>query len=75
MTSTITIKRLGAAVAATAAAFALGIGGAGVADAKITPVCTNGGGHEPSGQQDTCNGKGLTETNENPASKAPPGQN
>ena len=41
--------------------------------AKISPPsCTNNGGNEPSGQQPTCTGGGLTQ---NPAGNAPPGQN
>jgi hypothetical protein len=40
--------------------------------AKITPVCKNPGGGEPQGK---CNGKALEEENQNPAGKAPPGQN
>jgi hypothetical protein len=65
---------------AVAAAFALGIGGAGVADAKIQPVdtqCTNNGGNQPGGQQPSCTGSGLTQEteNQNPAGHAPPGQN
>jgi hypothetical protein len=75
MASTLTRKRLGAAVAAVAAAFALGIGGAGVADAKITPQCTNGGGQQPAGQQPTCQGEGLDDENVNPAGKLPGGHN
>jgi hypothetical protein len=80
MSSTLTARRLGAALAAVAAAFALGIGGAGVADAKIQPVdtqCTNNGGQQPGGQQPSCTGGGLTQEseNQNPAGHAPPGQN
>ncbi len=40
--------------------------------AKITPVCKNPGGQEPQGN---CQGQALTEENQNPAGKAPPGQN
>jgi hypothetical protein len=40
--------------------------------AKITPVCQNPGGQEPQGN---CQGQALTEENQNPAGKAPPGQN
>lgn len=80
MTRTTTTKRIGAALAATAAAFALGLGGASIADAKIAPVdisCTNNGGHQPGGQQPTCKGSSLTQDseNQNPAGHAPPGQN
>lgn len=54
--------------------------GAGVASAKITPVntsCENNGGQMPGGQQPNCKGGGLTQNseNQNPAGKAPPGQN
>ncbi|MER6343739.1 hypothetical protein ACWC10_00275 [Streptomyces sp. NPDC001595] len=74
------MKRLATAFGAGAAVVALGLGTAGVADAKITPVntqCTNGGGNQPGGQQPTCNGGGLTQEseNQNPAGQAPPGQN
>ena len=80
MPSRLTARRLGAVLAAVAAAFALGIGSAGVADAKIQPVdtqCTNNGGHQPGGQQPSCTGGGLTQEseNQNPAGHAPPGQN
>jgi hypothetical protein len=80
VSSGLTGRRLGAALGAVAAAFALGIGGAGVADAKIQPVdtqCTNGGGNQPGGQQPSCTGSGLTQEseNQNPAGQAPPGQN
>ncbi|WP_435611691.1 hypothetical protein [Streptomyces sp. bgisy159] len=80
MTSRLRAKRIGAAVGAAAAVCALSLGGASVADAKIQPVdtsCTNGGGHEPGGQQPTCTGNGLTQNseNQNPAGHAPPGQN
>jgi hypothetical protein len=75
MSSRLTVRRLGAALGAVAAAFAPGICGAGVADAKIQPVdtqCTNNGGQQPS-----CTGGGLTQEseNQNPAGHAPPGQN
>ncbi len=40
--------------------------------AKIEPVCKNPGGQEPQGN---CGGRALTEENQNPAGKAPPGQN
>ncbi|TLS42835.1 hypothetical protein FE633_28870 [Streptomyces montanus] len=75
MTNSLTRKRVGAAVAAVAAAFALGIGSAGVADAKITPQCTNGGGQQPGGQQPTCTGNGLDDESVNPQGKLPPGHN
>jgi hypothetical protein len=42
------------------------------ASAKITSVCKNPGGGEPQGN---CRGQALTEENQNPAGKAPPGQN
>ncbi|MGW7262988.1 hypothetical protein [Streptomyces sp. NPDC054842] len=80
MTSSTTTKRLGAGFAAVAAAFTLGLGAAGVADAKIEPVdisCTNPSGHEPGGQQPTCTGGALTQEteNQNPAGHAPGGHN
>ncbi|MGW7053379.1 hypothetical protein [Streptomyces sp. NPDC054887] len=80
MASTTTRKRLGAAVAAVAAAFALGLGGAGIAEAKIQPVdisCTNPAGNEPGGQQPSCKGGAHTQEteNRNPAGHAPPGHN
>lgn len=79
MTS-MTMKRVGAAIAATAAAFALGVGGANVAQGKITPTdisCTNNGGTQPGGQQPSCKGGGLTQEteNQNPAGHAPRGHN
>lgn len=48
--------------------------------AKITeePVaCENPAGNEPGGQQPECKGEGQTQIteNQNPAGKAPPGQN
>lgn len=75
-----TMKRVGAAIAATAAAFALGVGGSNVAQAKITPTdisCTNNGGQQPGGQQPSCTGGGLTQEteNRNPAGHAPRGHN
>ncbi|MFP3991132.1 hypothetical protein U9R90_27415 [Streptomyces sp. E11-3] len=75
-----TTKRLGAGVAAVAAAFALGLGSAGIADAKIKPEpisCTNPGGHLPGGQQPECKGGAHTQEteNQNPAGHAPPGHN
>jgi hypothetical protein len=48
---------------------------AGSALAKITPVCENNGGNQPSGQQPSCQGAGLTQENQNPAGHAPPGHN
>ncbi len=44
----------------------------GIASAKIEPVCQNPAGGEPQGQ---CKGSALTEENQNPSGKAPPGQN
>ncbi len=38
--------------------------------AKITPVKVNGGGNTPNGQAN-----GVPTENQNPAGKAPPGQN
>ena len=49
-------------------------------EAKIRPVdtaCETRGGGTPPGQQPTCQGEGLEQEteNQNPAGKAPPGQN
>jgi hypothetical protein len=67
-------------VGALAGALATPFVGAGVVDARITPVntgCVNNGGNYPGGQQPNCQGGGLTQEseNQNPAGKAPPGQN
>ncbi|MEV4680913.1 hypothetical protein [Streptomyces kurssanovii] len=80
MTSSLTVKRLGAGFAAGAAACALALGGAGIADAKIQPVpvsCTNPAGQEPGGQQPDCKGGAHTQEteNRNPAGHAPGGHN
>ncbi|QOV38793.1 hypothetical protein IM697_10670 [Streptomyces ferrugineus] len=75
MTARTTTKRLAAAVGAGAAVVALSLGSAGVADAKITPQCSNSGGQQPAGQQDKCNGNGLQTENVNPQGKLPPGHN
>ncbi len=64
------LKRRSVKVAAVAAVGALMVPGA--AFGKITPVCHNPGGQEPQGN---CQGSALTEVNENPSGKAPPGQN
>jgi hypothetical protein len=54
------------------------------ASAKIEPViidqfCQNPSGHQPPGQQDSCQGEAQEEVtvteNQNPAGHAPPGQN
>ncbi|WP_406861749.1 hypothetical protein ABZO31_15210 [Streptomyces sp. HUAS MG47] len=79
MTGTM-MKRVGAAVAAVAASFALGLGTAGVADAKIheEPIsCTNPAGNLPGGQQPSCQNDTLTQEseNQNPAGHAPGGHN
>jgi hypothetical protein len=63
-------KRVSLLVAAFAMALTMSI--VGVAFAKITPVCQNPGGQEPQGK---CQGQALTVENQNPAGKAPPGQN
>jgi hypothetical protein len=45
---------------------------------SVDTSCTNNGGHQPGGQQPTCqNSGGLTQQseNQNPAGHAPPGQN
>jgi hypothetical protein len=67
-------------VGALATALAVPFIGVGVAEARITPVntgCVNNGGQYPGGQQPNCTGGGLTQEteNQNPAGKAPPGQN
>ena len=53
---------------------------AGTTQAKIREVpvaCENRGGQQPPGQQPECQGGGLEQQTErqNPAGKAPPGQN
>lgn len=69
-------RKIAEILAAVAAALGLALlPAAGAATAAITPVCENGGGNQPPGQQDRCNGQGLTEENQNPAGHAPPGQN
>jgi hypothetical protein len=73
------LRRLGIAV--VSALIALSMLGAGSAMAKISAVdtaCSNNGGQYPAGQQTTCsNDNGLNQDteNQNPAGKAPPGQN
>jgi hypothetical protein len=61
----------------TALMMALTMSFSGVAFAKISPPsCKNNGGQEPRGQQDKCNGGGLTKTPAlNPAGHAPGGHN
>jgi len=54
----------------TALMLALSMSFGGVAFAKITPVKENGGGNTPNGQAN-----GVPTENQNPAGKAPPGQN
>jgi hypothetical protein len=71
-------KRITLLLAALAMALTMSLGG--VSFAKITAVdtaCTNNGGNQPSGQQPSCTGGGLTQNteNQNPAGHAPPGQN
>lgn len=83
MSESIAVKRVGAAIAATAAALAFGVGtvaGTGTAEAKIEPVpisCTNPSGALPGGQQPDCKGQAHTQEteNQNPAHHAPPGHN
>ena len=64
-----------AAIAAMAVALSVAMLVSSVAApvaAKIQPVCQNPGDQEPQGR---CNGRALTEENQNPAGHAPPGQN
>jgi uncharacterized protein HemX len=77
-------KKWGTIVAVTAIMAALALAAAPSflqsASAKITEEdtsCENRGGHEPGGQQPSCEGEGLTQNteNQNPAGHAPPGQN
>ncbi|MGV9453723.1 hypothetical protein [Streptomyces sp. NPDC003635] len=80
MTRGVLARRIATALGAGAAACALSLGGASVADAKIVPVdtqCTNKGGNQPGGQQPSCGGAGLIQEseNQNPAGHAPPGHN
>jgi hypothetical protein len=68
-------------IAAALLTVGLTVGGfAAPAFAKITPQptsCTTKNGQLPPGQQPACKGGGLNQQtqNENPAGKAPPGQN
>jgi len=61
-------KRITLLVTAVVVALTMSLGG--VAFAKITPVKVNGGGNTPNGQAN-----GVPSENQNPAGKAPPGQN
>jgi hypothetical protein len=72
--------RRGISIGLIAASMSLSVTGAGIVSAKITPVpiaCENSNGHRPPGQQPECKGKGHDQVseNQNPAGKAPPGQN
>jgi hypothetical protein len=61
-------KRITLLVSALMLALTMSFGG--VAFAKITPVKENGGGNTPNGQAN-----GVPTENQNPAGKAPAGQN
>jgi hypothetical protein len=61
-------KRITLLIAALMLALSMSFGG--VAFAKITPVKENGGGNTPNGQAN-----GVPTENQNPAGKAPAGQN
>jgi hypothetical protein len=61
-------KRIALLVAAVMMALTMSF--SGVAFAAITPVKENGGGNTPNGQAN-----GVPTENQNPAGKAPPGQN
>ena len=61
-------KRITLLISALMLALSMSFGG--VAFAKITPVKVNGGGNTPNGQAN-----GVPTQNQNPAGKAPPGQN
>ena len=71
-------KRISVLVTALVVALMMSFGG--TAFAKISSVdtsCTNNGGNQAGGQQPSCKGSGQTQNteNQNPAGKAPPGQN
>jgi hypothetical protein len=79
MTTRLT-RRIVTALGAGAAACALSLGGATMADARIDEVdiqCTNKAGKTPEGQQPSCKGSSHTQEteNRNPAGHAPPGHN
>ncbi len=61
-------KRITLLIAALTMALTMSV--SGVAFAKITPVKENGGGNTPNGQAN-----GVPTENQNPAGKAPAGQN
>ena len=74
------MHKLQRAITICLVATSLTVTGAGVASAKINSVpvaCENASGQRPPGQQPECKGKGLDQQteNQNPAGKAPPGQN
>ena len=70
MTRKLVAKRLVTALGAGTAVFALGMGGAGIANAEPPFTCQNGGGNTPQGN---CNGGGLHTVN--PGGHAPGGFN
>ena len=63
-------KRITLLIAALMLALSMSFGGVAFAKITTTTTQTNGGGNTPQGQAN-----GVPSENQNPAGKAPPGQN
>ena len=71
-------KRITMLVTAFVVALMMSFGGAAFAKIQsVDTACTTNGGGTPGGQQPSCKGGGLDQQteNQNPAGKAPAGQN
>jgi hypothetical protein len=74
-TSKVTFAALAAMAVALSVAMLVSSVAAPVAAKISPPACTTSSGHQPPGQQPTCQGEGLTQKPAtNPAGHAPPGQ-